>query len=286
MLLIFSCSSENDDNVENQNCINDWEPISSDINISRISVSSSSNQILREYVIENNRITRSRGGVVSLYDNCWFNYSYNSCDQLISVKCENGGLLRRKMSYDDNGRLKKVRVGYQGGYTLEFEYTQNNTVIIKEFRSYNESNDTHSFLNSTREWIFDSNDNMITSIIQNSELNYEFSNQNFITSTNYENIVNYHTEKNPFYLIFTNTYGRKNNFLINYGFDTLIYSNLTYLLEEGGLAFNLISDYTSITSEINPVYATQILETSNGYATLYQEINNGQISRIIEVEHN
>ncbi|MEY8848578.1 hypothetical protein AB9K26_07170 [Psychroserpens sp. XS_ASV72] len=284
LLIVFSCSNDNE-NDETSNCINNQTPLSTNINITRILVyGSNQTSLLREYVIENNRITESRGGVVSLYNNCWFDYNYNSCGQLISIKCQNDGLLRTKLSYDTSGRLKTYRVGYNGGFTLKFEYTQNNTVIINEFRGYNEVNDSHASLNSSREWLFDNNENMITSIIENAEFEYSYSNQNFITSTDNENILNYHPEKNPFFLIFTNTYGRKNNFLINYGFDSITYSNPFTLIEELGLSNNLISSWENSSSG-NLIRYTEILETSNGYVTEYREISDGEVSKLIVVEY-
>lgn len=286
LLVVLSCSSDNNTN-ENDNCINDQVPLSSNINLTKISVyGPDQTTLFREYVVDNNnRLIESQGGAVSLYNNCRFVYNYNSCNQLTDVRCQNDDLLRSKLNYDSNGRLIEYRQGYQGGFTLNFEYTGTNTVIIKEYRGYNSIDDTHTTLNSTREWMFDSNDNMTTSIYPNIEYDYEYSNDNLIASTNNDFVINYSSNKNPFYLVLTNTYGRKNNFLINYGFDTIVYDNPTILLEELGLANSIISEWSPDSSTSNPIYNTEIVETSNGYATRYREITNGQVTSLVVVEY-
>lgn len=206
LLIFISCTTENDD------CSHHYEPIISDLNITKISYPYLIYDCFYE-IDSNNRIVKSK------FDNSTGvkNYHYNSCNQLIKITLDDDpDYSTQEFKYYADGTIKEYRWGTGGGLTQKIEIIDDEHLILKSYTDWDSSSQSHITLFQEMELTFDDFGNFITDGYNTIQYDNDYSIQKAI---DYEGLVCADFEysdilKNPFHLIFTNTYsGRKNLFI-------------------------------------------------------------------------
>jgi hypothetical protein len=262
LISIISCSSRNDDEIDGL-CP---EPfiIENAPQITKIDIYGYG-ELRTSYLIdENNRISEKKTFDVS-YDNIVHStkiekYSYYSCGAIetISEYRETSPSILNNHShfiYDEYGRLDREIIGLTSPVIVHFfEYSEDNkSVTISEYREYYIETGERDEFNHSFVMSFDNYEN---------DNRYNFDSDYNIVSAG----IQYHSLKNPFFIIANKTFGRKNLF---FRYPSVI--THPYGLVESGIVKSFIDEY------IYPFGGTTnnftIEESHEGYAKVFYVSN-------------